>query len=52
MLEVLEAQPLLENEHGPGHYADRAGARVETRFEARGARLGHAVRELSYLRKS
>jgi tRNA (guanine-N7-)-methyltransferase len=48
---VLEADPLLEPD--PEAPADDPSRRhrVETRFEARGRRLGHAIRDLRYRRK-
>lgn len=52
MLEVLDAEPLLVNAAGPGHYAPRPEWRPETRFETRGARRGHAVHDLIYHRAS
>ncbi|MDE0063696.1 MAG: tRNA (guanosine(46)-N7)-methyltransferase TrmB [Gammaproteobacteria bacterium] len=42
--EVLEAEPSLRR-------AAAAGERPETRFEARGRRLGHAIRDFHYQRK-
>jgi tRNA (guanine-N7-)-methyltransferase len=48
MLDVLGAQPALANT-GPG-YAPRPAWRPLTKFEARGLKLGHAVRDLLYLR--
>jgi tRNA (guanine-N7-)-methyltransferase len=58
MLDVLEAEPLLENQAGPAAFAGPAAGpgpagakRVETRFEARGKRLGHRVWDLLYQRK-
>ena len=50
MLRVLEAEPTLVNEAGQG-YAPRFEGRDVTRFEARGRRLGHPVRDLSYLKR-
>jgi tRNA (guanine-N7-)-methyltransferase len=62
MLEVLEAEPLLDNQTAPGAFAVPASGpesaagpsgagRLETRFEARGKRLGHQVWDLLYQRK-
>lgn len=51
MLEVLEAEPRLENAAGPGHYQPDAGGRPVTRFHARGSRLGHGVWDLIFVRK-
>jgi tRNA (guanine-N7-)-methyltransferase len=51
MLEVLDAEPALENLAGTGCYAARSPERPVTRFEARGERLGHPVWDLAYRRK-
>lgn len=52
MLEVLEAPGSpFENSAGPGHFAPRPEARPLTRFEQRGARLGHQVRDLVFRRR-
>ena len=51
MLEVLDAQPMLTNVAGSGHFSPRAETRRSTRFEDRGRQLGHAVRDLCYARK-
>jgi tRNA (guanine-N7-)-methyltransferase len=50
MLEVLSACPLLENAVPAGGYARRPDSRIATRFERRGTRLGHVVRELLWRR--
>lgn len=50
MLTTLEACALYTNQAGPGHYAERPDYRPETRFEARGKRLGHGVRDLIFRR--
>jgi len=50
MMAVLTAAPEFENTAGPGHYAGR-GKRPHTRFEARGARLGHGVWDLVFRRR-
>jgi len=47
MLEVLSAEPGLAN-LAPEDYAPRAQERIVTRFEARGARLGHEVWDLAF----
>jgi tRNA (guanine-N7-)-methyltransferase len=52
MLAVLDAEPELENVSGTGQFAERANERPMTRFEARGAGLGHAVWDLSYRRRT
>lgn len=49
MLEVLAAEPRLENTASDGRFID-AGERASTRFEARGRRLGHGVFDLMYRR--
>lgn len=49
MLATLSAEPLLANA-GAGFVA-RPASRPETKFEARGLRLGHAVRDLLFLRR-
>jgi tRNA (guanine-N7-)-methyltransferase len=48
MLEVLDAAPRLRNLAAPERFMPRAAQRVQTRFELRGERLGHAVWELAY----
>jgi tRNA (guanine-N7-)-methyltransferase len=50
MLEVLDATPTLANRAGVGRYVPRNPGRIRTRFEARGERLGHEVRDLCYER--
>ncbi|UHQ53885.1 tRNA (guanosine(46)-N7)-methyltransferase TrmB [Microbulbifer sp. YPW16] len=50
MLEVLEAEPALENTAGAGQYAPRPEFRPQTKFEQRGQRLGHGVWDLLYRR--
>ena len=50
MLEVLEAAPAWENCHGPWAFAPDPGPRAPTRFEARGRRHGHRIRDLRYRR--
>ena len=46
MLEVLSAEPLLKNT--AVDYAQRPPWRPETKFERRGLKLGHEVRDLLY----
>ena len=48
MLEVLSAEPLLANT--ADSYAQRPAWRPETKFERRGIRLGHEVRDLLFRR--
>jgi tRNA (guanine-N7-)-methyltransferase len=50
MLEVLSAEPLLENT--ATGFAARPESRPLTKFEARGARLGHGVWDLVFRRRS
>jgi tRNA (guanine-N7-)-methyltransferase len=50
MLDVLGACRLLENSVPVGGYAPRDEARMATRFERRGERLGHRVYELRWHR--
>ena len=52
MLTVLDAaDDLFVNSAGRGHYAPRPASRPLTKFERRGERLGHAVRDLIYVRR-
>jgi len=50
MLAVLSAEPHLEN--AAADFAPRPPDRPSTRFEQRGQRLGHGVRDLIFLRRS
>ncbi len=50
MLEVIEALPGWLNLAGAGCFAPRPQTRPQTRFEARGLRLGHEVRDLLFRR--
>ena len=50
MLAVLSAEPLLVN--STDGYAPRPAYRPLTKFEARGLRLGHGVRDLVFLRSA
>lgn len=52
MLAVLASQPMLENLSSSNSWVDRPQSRPVTRFEARGQRLGHAVFDLCFRRKS
>jgi tRNA (guanine-N7-)-methyltransferase len=52
MIEVLNASPSLRNRAPDGRFVPRGPDRVRTRFEARGERLGHQVRDLCYERIS
>lgn len=49
MREVLDAEPLLENEHGGA--APRWADRPQTRFERRGVRAGRPITDLGYRRR-
>jgi len=51
MLEVLGAEPALENLAPDGRFVPRPGWRTLTRFEARGERLGHGVHDLAFRRR-
>lgn len=51
MLATLSATAWLENLAGPGRYAPRPAERPLTRFERRGQRLGHPVRDLLFRRR-
>ncbi|MBK1702225.1 tRNA (guanosine(46)-N7)-methyltransferase TrmB [Thiococcus pfennigii] len=51
MLEILSASEPFENTAGPGRYAERPPTRPLTRFEQRGQRLGHPVRDLIFRRR-
>ena len=48
MLEVLAAEPLLHNT--ADDFAPRPAWRPQTKFETRGLRLGHGVRDVVFLR--
>jgi tRNA (guanine-N7-)-methyltransferase len=50
MLQVLSACKALRNCAAEGGYVETVMARSATRFERRGERLGHQVRELLYVR--
>jgi tRNA (guanine-N7-)-methyltransferase len=49
MLEVLSAEPLLANT--ADGFAERPAYRPLTKFEQRGQRLGHEVRDLVFVRR-
>jgi len=51
MLEVLAQNPAFENLFGPGAFAPDRQQRPPTRFEARGEKLGHEVRDLLFRRR-
>jgi tRNA (guanine-N7-)-methyltransferase len=50
MLAVGSACPALVNESTQGDYVPRPDSRPVTRFERRGERLGHGVRDLAFRR--
>jgi tRNA (guanine-N7-)-methyltransferase len=52
MREVLDPHPLFENTAGDAGYVPRPAARPITKFERRGTRLGHVVRDLEYVRRN
>lgn len=49
MLEVISAEPLLKNTSTD--YAPRPSWRPETKFERRGIKLGHEVRDLLFMKR-
>jgi tRNA (guanine-N7-)-methyltransferase len=51
MREVLDACPALESLGGPDGTVPRPAERPVTKFERRGTRLGHEVRDLAYRRR-
>ena len=50
MLDVLNAEPRLQNLASDRSFVPRPESRPVTRFEARGERLGHSVFDLAYRR--
>lgn len=50
MLDVLNGESLLYNSEAAGGFATRPDWRPETKFERRGARLGHGVWDLLFCR--
>jgi tRNA (guanine-N7-)-methyltransferase len=50
MLEVMQASPDFVNLSPEGDYCERPAWRPHTKYEARGERLGHKVRDLLYQR--
>ena len=50
MLEVLGASPEFRNVSSTGGFLPDRADRAATKFERRGARLGHAVRDLEFER--
>jgi len=51
MREVLDAHVEYVNAAGAAGYVERPAERPVTKFERRGTRLGHEVRDLAYLRR-
>ena len=51
MLATFAAEPLLANTAAEGGFVARPASRPETKFETRGLRLGHAVRDLVFVRR-
>ncbi|MDJ0807124.1 MAG: tRNA (guanosine(46)-N7)-methyltransferase TrmB [Gammaproteobacteria bacterium] len=52
MLEVLSAAGGYANQAGTGNYAPRPASRPLTKFERRGQRLGHEVRDLIFVKRN
>ncbi len=50
MLETVGASRAFRNCAGAGHYAEKPDYRPTTKFERRGRRLGHGVRDLLFAR--
>lgn len=51
MLEVLSAEPSLDNQQLDGSYSPKPESRPLTKFEQRGERLGHGVWDLIFIKK-
>ncbi len=51
MRDVLDVHGDYANAAGAGGYVERPAERPVTKFERRGTRLGHEVRDLAYLRR-
>lgn len=51
MLEVMSASADFENRSPSGDWVERPSSRPITRFERRGGRLGHVVRDLAFRRR-
>jgi len=51
MLEVLRSNPDFNNLSAEGNYCERPRWRAHTKYEQRGERLGHPVRDLLYQRR-
>jgi tRNA (guanine-N7-)-methyltransferase len=52
MLQVCSAVPALKNSAGEGQFAINQGLRPATKYEQRGERLGHRVRDLVFYKGS
>jgi tRNA (guanine-N7-)-methyltransferase len=52
MLECVSSNTAFANLAADGSYLPRDAARAPTRFERRGERLGHEVRDLAFSRVS
>lgn len=50
MRAACDAEPALVNLSGAGHFAPRPAWRPVTKFEQRGLKLGHVLRDLVYVR--
>ncbi len=50
MMEVLSADSRIENCAGKNNFIERPDNRPETKFEQRGIRLGHSIRDLLFKR--
>ena len=51
ILEVLSAEPALDNQQISGGYSPKPPSRPLTKFEQRGERLGHGVWDLIFIKK-
>jgi tRNA (guanine-N7-)-methyltransferase len=51
MLATFAGEPLLADASLEGGFVPRPASRPETKFEVRGLRLGHAVRDLLFVRR-
>lgn len=52
MLNVLEGCDRLENTAGKGKFSPRPAHRALTKFECRGQKLGHGIRDLVFIRRA
>jgi tRNA (guanine-N7-)-methyltransferase len=51
MKDVLDSEPTFENQDLSGGFSPRPASRPYTKFELRGAKLGHSVFDLMFLKK-